>query len=253
MINVIGDLSIAFGLLALMLVALDAGFRAGRRGAAREGGGAGGQVGAIQGAVLGLLGLLLAFSFAAAGGRFIERQDLIVQEANAIGTAWLRAELLDEPHRSELRAALAAYTAHRVDAVVQLQHGWDDAMLAEVERLQARIWKAARDGVAARPELALAVLAPVNETLDVHSLRVNAALKHLPYLVTGLLIVCSLLAVNVIGYGCGIDGRRRWLLTVSLAILIAGALWLTIDLDHPRRGMLQLNDAPLQALKFEPR
>jgi len=87
----------------------------------------------------------------------------------------------------------------------------------------------------------------------VHALRVSAALKHLPYLVTGLLIVCSLLAVNVIGYGCGIDGRRRWLLTVSLAILISSSLWITIDLDHPRRGMLQLDDAPLKALKFEPR
>lgn len=253
MSNVIGDLSIAAGLLGAMLVALDAGFRSGQRAAAREGGGAGGQVGAIQGAVLGLLGLLLAFSFAAAGSRFIERQDLIVQEANAIGTAWLRADLLDEPHRSGLRAELEAYTAHRVGSVVQLQHGWDDAVLAEVERLQARVWKAARDGVAARAELAQAILSPVNEVFDVHSLRVNAALKHLPYLVTGLLVVCSLLAVHAIGYGCGLEGRRRWLLTVSLAILIAAALWLTIDLDHPRRGMLQLDDAPLRALKFEPR
>jgi len=253
MLDVVTDFSIAAGLLAAMLVALDAGFRAGRRAAESEDHGASGQVGAIQGAVLGLLGLLLAFSFAAAGSRFVERQDLIAQEANAIGTAWLRADLLAEPQRSELRAALEAYTAHRVAAVSQLQNGWNDAVLAEVERLQARIWQAARDGVATRAELALAVLAPVNETFDVHSLRVNAALKHLPYLVTGLLVVCSLLAVNVIGYGCGLDGRRRWLLTVSLAILISSALWITIDLDNPRRGLLQLDDAPLRSLKFEPR
>ena len=251
MIPVVADLSIAVGLLALMLVALDAGFRAGRRAGKSEDGGAGSQVGAIQGAVLGLLGLLLAFSFAAAGSRFLERQDLIAQEANAIGTAWLRADLLDEPQRSELRAALTDYTSHRVGAVSQLQRGSDRAVLAEVDRLQARIWQAARDGVAGRPDLVLAVLNPVNETFDLHSLRVNAALKHLPYLVTGLLIGCSLLAVNVIGYGCGIDGRRRWLLNMSLALLISCALWITIDLDHPRRGLLQLDDAPLRALKFE--
>lgn len=252
MIQVIQDLSIAVGLLALMIVSLDAGFRTGRRAGETEDH-ASGQVGAIQGAVLGLLGLLLAFSFAAAGSRFVERQDLIAQEANAIGTAWLRADLLDEPQRSELRAALEAYTAQRVRAASQLQYGWNSTVLAEVERLHARIWQAARDGVATRPELALALLTPVNETFDVHALRVSAALKHLPYFVTGLLVVCSLLAVNVIGYGCGIDGRRRWLQTVSLALLISAALWITIDLDHPRKGVLRLDDAPLQALKFEPR
>jgi hypothetical protein len=66
-----------------------------------------------------------------------------------------------------------------------------------------------------------------------------------------MLVVCSLVAVTVIGFGCGMDGRRRWPLTLPLAILIAIALWITIDLDKPRRGLLQLDDTPLRALKFE--
>ena len=248
---ILEDVSVAFWLLVALMVALEAGFRAGRRAGPSELAGAGGQVGAIQGAVLGLLGLLLAFSFAAAGTRFMERQDLIAQEANAIGTAWLRAGLIEEPHATELRAALQAYTAHRLELSSRMPRGWKPERLAEVERHHSRIWNAASAGVARRPELALAVLTPVNELIDVHSLRVAATIKHVPSLVMGLLVASSLLAVAVIGYGCGTDGHRRWLLTLSLTILIASSLWITIDLDHPRRGLLRLSDAPLQGLKFE--
>ena len=127
MIAIAKDLSVAAGLVVLLLAALEAGFRAGRRAASEADGRSSGQVGAVQGALLGLLGLLLAFSFAAAGGRFLEKQDLIVQEANAIGTAWLRADLLEEPHRSELRAALQRFLGlpeglRQRQAV--LAHGW---------------------------------------------------------------------------------------------------------------------------------
>lgn len=251
MIPVLEDASIALALLAALILGLDAGFRVGRRAERAGRSAAGSQVGAIQGAVLGLLGLLLAFSFAAAASRFMERQDLIAQEANAIGTSWLRAELLDEPQRSELRAALQDYTAHRIELGLRMTHGWTPPMQAEVEQRHARIWRAASGGVARRPELALAVLNPVNEVLDLHALRINATLKGLPALVQILLIACSLLAVAVIGYGCGMDGERRWLLNLSLALLIASALWVTFDLDHPRRGLLQLSDQPLKDLKFE--
>ena len=181
----------------------------------------------------------------------MERQDLIAQEANAIGTCWLRAGLLEEPHGSELRAALQAYTAHRLGLAERMPRGWEPGVLAEIEPHHGRIWSAASAGIARRPELALALLGPVNELIDLHSLRVAATLKHVPTLVMGLLVACSLLAVLVIGYGCGADGQRRWMLTISLTILISTSLWITIDLDHPRRGLLRLSDAPLQALKFE--
>jgi len=249
----LADVSIALGLLAVMLLALEVGYRAGRRAGRDEAAGVGGQVGAIQGAVLGLLGLLLAFSFAAAGSRFLERQELIAQEANALGTSSMRANLLDEPQRSDLLEALSAYAAHRLQATASLRHGLDPAVSAEVERLHDRIWRAASQGVARRPEYALAVLNPVNEVVDLHSLRAYAGLKRLPALVLGLLIACSLVAVAVIGYGCGMDGLRRRFLTWSLVLLISSALWITIDLDQPRRGLLQLDDSPLRALKFEAR
>jgi len=245
------EFALSASLFGAVVVALEAGFRAGRSSRKTGVGDAGAQVGAIQGAVLGLLGLLLAFSFAAAGTRFMERQDQIVQEANAIGTSYLRAELLGEPQRSELRSALQAYTEHRIAASSRLMRGLEPAALAESESMHARIWSAARDGVAARPDLAVAILTPVNEVIDLHATRVNAARKHIPGLVLILLVSCSLLAVATIGYGCGMDDRRRLPLTLSLALLVGCALWITIDLDHPRRGLLRLSDASLQELKFD--
>jgi hypothetical protein len=95
------------------------------------------------------------------------------------------------------------------------------------------------------------VLPPVNEVLDLHSTRIAAARKHVPGLGMVLLLASCLLSMAVIGYGCGIDGRRRLPLTLSLAVLIGMALWITFDLDYPRRGLLRLDDSPLTALKFD--
>ena len=113
------------------------------------------------------------------------------------------------------------------------------------------IWKAASAGVAARPVVALAVLSPVNEVIDLHTTRVAAGRKHLPLPVTLLLVTGAFLAIGVIGYGNGLGGERAGPLAIPLAILIGSALWITIDLDHPRAGVIRLNDAPLMALKFE--
>lgn len=251
MIPILQDISVGVGLLLLLVAAFEIGYRIGRHNRFEADPRATGQVGAIQGAVLGLLGLLLAFSFAAAGTRFLEKQDLIVAEANAIGTAYLRADLLDDTHAPDLRAALRAYTEHRVDASGRLRGGFRSEDAAEVQRFHDSIWSAAVAGVTARPAAMLAVIPAVNDVIDLHSTRLAAGKKHLPTPVLVLLIACSLLALGVIGYGSGIGKHRRAPLTVSLALLIAMSLWITIDLDHPRAGLLKLSDAPLQDLKFQ--
>jgi hypothetical protein len=175
---VIEELMVAGGLFALLFASLEVGYRLGLRHSHDADPDAAGQIGAIQGAVLGLLGLLLAFSFAAAGTRFLERQDLITAEANAIGTAYLRADLIDEPHRSELRAALRQYTEHRIGLSQRIRLGLMPADLAEIAHQHARIWSAAVAGVTARPASTLAVLSPVNELIDLHSVRIAAGRKH---------------------------------------------------------------------------
>ena len=243
---------VAGGLLLLLLAGLETGYRLGRRVADRGDAAGGGQVGAVQGAVLGLLGLLLGFSFAGAASRFIERQDLIVTEANAIGTAWLRADVLDEPHRAQLKDQLAGYVRHRLELSRRLSGGLLESDKAEIAAFHERIWNAARGGVLAKPATMVAVLPPVNDVIDLHATRVASGRKHLPAVILGLLIACSVLGLAVIGYGCGLGRRRSLPLTASLALLIGAALWTTIDLDHPRRGLIKLSDAPLRELDLRP-
>lgn len=244
-------LFVAIIILIALAAATEFGYRAGRRSVKNREAPSAGLVGAIQGAMLGLLGLLLGFSFAGAAGRFMERQDLIIHEANAVGTAYLRADLLDEPAASALRASLAAYVRDRLEMSRTLYRGLSAEDVASVEQHHQSIWSAARDGAIAKPAATIAVLNPVNEVIDLHSLRIAAGRKHLPALVMGLLAVCSLLAMGVIGYGCGLAGRRCRPMTTSLAILVGAALWTTIDLDHPRIGLIRLSDAPLQALQLD--
>jgi hypothetical protein len=238
-------------LLVALFLALEVGYRGGRKDSKEAGGAVVAQIGVIQAALLGLLGLLLAFSFAAAGTRFMERQDLIVQEANAIGTATLRSDLIAEPFRSDLHAALKSYTALRLSSAARIGTDLDPELLAQMERHQELMWRAATAGVEARPEAMLAVLDPVNAVIDVHSSRLAARRKHLPVLVLTLLVSCSVLSVGVIGYGCGLSRQRHLIMTGSLALLVGAALWITIDLDRPRQGWIRLSDAPLQALKFD--
>lgn len=242
---------LAIAILALVIGSLEIGFRLGRRRADRGGSAAvaSAQIGAIQGALLGLVGLLLGFSFAAAASRFLERQDLIVRDANAIGTAHLRADLLPPPYRDELKRALEGYAEHRIDSEV-LFGAASPRIRSEFAAFHKRIWDAARDGVRAEPSATVVVLDAANEVIDVHALRISAGRKHLPPLVLGLLFGASGLALLVIGYGCGLVRDRKAPMSVPLAVLIAAALWTTIDLDHPRRGLLRLSDAPLVDLGF---
>lgn len=240
---------LGIAILALFVLALEVGFRMGTRGGSGQEQSAS-QLGTIQGATLGLLALLLGFSFAGAAGRFMERQDLIVREANAIGTAWLRAGLLPEPQGAELRKSLESYLAQRLELSRNLQRGLSSEALAEIAELQRGIWRAAKEGVRAQPALAVAVLPPVNEVLDLHALRLAAGRKHLPALVMGLLVLCSVLALGTIGFGTGIAGRRNLPVALSLAILIGAALVTTVDMDHPRLGLIRLDDSPLIELEL---
>jgi hypothetical protein len=140
---------------------------------------------------------------------------------------------------------------HRVQLTGRLRAGLGAADAAEIERLHAQMWSAAMAGVTNKPGTMVGVLPPLNDVIDLHSTRLYAGMKHLPNIVMGLLVASSMLSVCVIGYGYGVGGHRRAALTMPLAIVIGVALWVTIDLDRPRAGLIQLNDGPLLSLKLQ--
>lgn len=203
------------------------------------------QIGAVQGAALGLLGLLLGFSFAGASGRFSDRQQLIVSEANAISTAWLRADVLPSGARDELRGLLRPYAHERLMLTEHLR-GHDEASIrARLLSLQGRIWQLATDAARETPAVTIAVLPPLNEMFDLLSTYEAATRRHLPALVLALLIGCAMIGTVSIGYGNGLSGHRHALMTTAFNLLVAMSLWATIDLDYPRRGLIRTDLTPL--------
>lgn len=207
------------------------------------------QLATVQGATLALLGLLLGFAFAGAAGRFIERQDIIVQEANAIGTAYLRTQLLGAPYGGVLRKELRTYADDRLALFRELDLDQAKKIMERIEADHARIWEAARTSVLHEPATMLLVLPPVNDLIDMFAVRNAATVRHLPITVLALLIVAAAISLATIGYGRGLERKRSSWSSGALSFLIATSLWVTIDLDYPRLGLIRINDAPLVAVQ----
>lgn len=207
------------------------------------------QLANIQGATLGLLALLLGFSFALAAGRFNDRVQLITREANAIGTVWLRCDLLPDATRGEAHKLLQAYTARRISFYTAADVEAGKTAVAESEKLQSRLWEMFTAAAKASPERANVLLPPLNELIDLHGLRVAASQRNMPVVLLALLIVCSAVSVASVGYGCGVAGKRNVVLTTALTFLIAGTLWAILDMDHPRQGLIRVGQQPMLDLQ----
>ncbi len=239
---VVLQIAIVIGLISTLLIAVEVGFRLGRW-SVRIGGDERAQLGTIQTAVLGMLGLLIGFSYSAAAGRFAERQGILVSEANAIGTAYLRSDLLPDPYRDQLRTCLRKYAAQRIELFDNIA---DRARIAsECERLHGEMWDAARLGVQAVPAATMAVLPPVNEVIDLHTVRLSLQARHLPGAVLACTVMCAAITVAMVGYGAGQSKKRNGPLSIAMAILIAAMLWMTIDLDYPQAGLIRIDQKPM--------
>jgi hypothetical protein len=240
-------LLVGVGVFGGLILATELGYRIGRR---RRATGDEGPVGAVQGGVLGILGLLLGFSFAGAASRFVDRQDIVVQEANAIGTAVLRTDLLEDPHRTACRNALRQYLDRRIALFREYDEERFSRLLTECEELHKTMWTAALRGDGRTSQrIVVGVLPPLNEVIDLHTTRLAAARRHMPTAVMVLLAVAAILAHGVIGYQAGASRKRNLGMTGVLVLLVGLALWATIDMDYPRVGFIQLNQNPLLDLQ----
>lgn len=200
--------------------------------------------GVIQGAILSILGLLLGFGFSGAMGRFVDRQDLIVQEANALGTFALRLDLLSPEARGDLRALTREYTQDRLELVRGEQH-MNLESLQRIQLLQTRLWARTIAAVEERPATMMPLLNPLNEVFDVFTKRQAATRRHTPPLVIAGMLLCALTAAVAVGYSSPKDALRLKLPSMLLALLIALVVWITIDLDYPRVGFIRVSDQPM--------
>lgn len=243
-------ISYLIGLLALvgvfcgMLLMMETGRRLrGRRGPDPD---AEAGLGNVQGAIFGLAGLLIAFTFSGAASRFEARRQLLVEEANAIGTAYLRLDLLPAASQDQLRADFRAYVDKRL-AIYRALPDIDSAksLLAESVDLQNKIWQqavaACRQQQVNGNAVTSLVMASLNDMIDITTTRTVALKTHPPAMIFVTLAVMVLAGALFVGYGLG--SRQWWsrLHTIGYAMLLTFALYVIVDLEFPRMGMMQIS------------
>lgn len=241
---------LAGGLFLGMLLCLDAGFRIGTRRLARSPGDLPVGVGTVEGAVFALLGLLIAFTFSGAASRFDARRQLIIQESNAIGTAYLRLDLLPSDKQPALRELFRRYVDSRLAAYRQLP----DMEAAKRElmkgsQLQLEIW---RQSVAAcrasdSPSATMLLMPALNEMIDITGTRTLTAQIHPPAVIFVLLAVFALGGAMLAGYGMAGSKRRSWIHWLAFALILSVTFYVILDIEYPRIGLIRL-DAFDQAL-----
>ena len=240
-VAVVVSICLFFGMVAC----LECGYRIGNRAAkkseyAHEG------IGTLGAAVFALLGLLLGFTFANGISHLDQRRQLIIQESNAIGTAYLRLDLLPASQQPEMRHLFREYLDSRLEVYQKLPNmNAVDAGLSHASQLQQEIWSKAVIAGSGDPtqNVARLLLPALNDMIDITTSRTIALHTHLPPLIFGLSVAVALLSGLLAGYDMAKRRRRSWLHMMLYSLVIALTVFTFLDLDYPRFGLIRLNAA----------
>jgi hypothetical protein len=206
--------------------------------------------GVLQAALLGFMALILAFGLSLAIGRYDTRRQAVVDDANAIGTTYLRAQTLPEPMRSQSLTLIARYT----DVELHLSHVVPGSTAANQtvaagSALQRPLWSLAAEAVQKQPVATAPRLyeESLNAMIDEQTVRVAGLSNRVPTEVLLLEIIGAAIALSLLGLHVGVLGRGM------VAVLLAAAmvsllLYVSFDLDRPTRGLIQVPDAPIAQL-----
>jgi hypothetical protein len=252
MYNLFFDVIWAGVLMASMVLFLEVGRHYGRRHVAASEGSRSGLI-AVEGVVFALLGLLIAFTFSGAASRFDARRQMIVTEANAIGTAWLRIDLLPPAVQPGLRDLFRQY----LDSRIAIFQNFFDPALAQTAQvranaLQGEIWTRTVAACQQAPNPVVAQVIPaLNEMFDIAATRVRSARYHPPLAIYALLAALALMSSLLAGRAMAADTGRSWLHVLGFALIIALTVYVILDLEYPRYGFIRIdaNDQVLLDLR----
>jgi hypothetical protein len=237
------------GTVVLVLVAAEIGFRIGiwlqRRGPAS------GEIrmtSTMVGGMLGLMAFLMAFSIGIVINQQGERKAMVVTEANAVGTAYLRAGFLSEPDLTSSRNLLREYVEVRLAAAADLT--LLESAILRSEEIQGELWSIVEANVRQGNEsdVMVSYAESINEVIDVHSLRLAAFDLRLPRLVGIVLYAAIVLSFLLVGVASSSDGKRDTLALALFALAFVAVFMIIIDLDRPQQGLLTVSQAALSDL-----
>jgi hypothetical protein len=240
LVTVLGTVGLFLG----MLVCLNLGRRIGVRRLASDPDGATVGVGTLEGAVFGLLALLVAFAFSGAAARFETRRQLIIEEGNDIGTAYLRLDLLPLPAQPPLRDRFRQYVTARLEVYRQLPDvAAATQTLARATALQAELWTQAVQHSRepdAHPDAGKLLLPALNTMFDITTTRTAALYTHPPTIIFLMLVVVALASALLAGHGLAASKRRNWFHMVGFAAVITVAVYVILNLEFPRLGVVRV-------------
>lgn len=229
------------GLVVIVIVAAEIGFRIGiwlqdrsdKPGESK-------MTGSVVGGMLGLMAFMMAFTIGIVISQQGERKAMVVEEANAIGTAWLRAGLLEEPDMLAIQPLLVEYTEIRVAFANDLT--LYDVTLTRSEEIHNSLWEIMQDNVRRGSESAITALAveSVNDVIDVHSSRLFVFTLRLPRVLGFLLLLATILSFLLVGVASSSDRRRDTAAMLIFALVFSAVLFVIVDLDRPQEGLLRV-------------
>lgn len=236
-------------IFVILVIALEAGVRTGIRHRKIWADGESGGGGVVLSALLALMGLILAFTYSSSVSRFDARKQSVVMEANALGTAYLRADLVAEPGRSELKQALLSYARTRVVSQKGLLSAQERRQfIANSLEAQAILWPLTVGIVTAgKPgPIEVSLASAINEVLDVHTERIAALVDKLPSVVVWMLVLIGASSMAVVGYNAAISGPvSRWRM-MTFALVLTGIMLIIIDFDRPGDGLIRVNTVSIE-------
>jgi hypothetical protein len=243
------------GLLLVLLLAAELGYRLGSRSrrnraakvAAGEQAAEKDSVGFVTAGMLGLLAFLLGVSLSMAQSRYDQRRDVVRDEANAIGTVWLRTGLLGEPKASAMREVMREYAEHRLAALGDSVRS--RAFVRDTERandLHARLWAIVQEAALERPDpTRVAMVVALNDMIDLSLSSRRAFTDQVPIGVFRMLLWATIISVGVVGFNFGLGGYRQPVVTGLLLVFWSSGLVLIVDMNDPLRGAVVVDPAPM--------
>lgn len=232
----------AGGLFAGMLLFLEAGRHLGERRLEADPQGARTGLGAVEGAVFALMGLLIAFSFSGAASRFDQRRHLIVEEANAIGTAYLRLDVLPADTQAKMKDLFRRYLDTRLEVYRSLPDlAAARAALDRSAALQGEIWVAAVEATQSEPSSRILVLPALNAMIDITTTRTVATQIHPPTIIFAMLGFVALACALFAGYAMAGSKSRSLVHGVGFVIILTLTVYVILDLEFPRMGLIRVD------------
>jgi hypothetical protein len=201
-------------------------------------------LGAVEGAVFGLMGLLLAFTFSGAAARFDLRRQQIIDEANNIGTAYLRLDLLAPEARTVIQEKFRQYVDARLDTYRAIPDtARVNAALTRTAELQQEIWT--RSVTAAHevpgPQATMLLIPALNEMFDIAATRLATTRLHPPPIIYAMLFILTLICSFLAGFDMGAEATRSWVHMLGFAVILGMAVYVILDLEYPRLGLIRLD------------